>query len=252
MDEARLLRSPKNAGLPSLATMKESAAHLDGEDLRSLELFLGFRGDSAELKHRIREMEQGVAGKIRDEAVNSALRWGVDDDLVRGARLAKRLSAQVDVVLHAVGILRSLPFVLEPHEWVENVSLGAGNTGRDFDLETDKQVAEFKFITWLGGPESVRQDNLLIDLFHLASARTEKRRVMYLTGAEIPLRFLRGSTRKTRACLGRRSDVRKRFEEHHDPAEFVHVHEYWKAIEHDVEIVDLAEVVPVLALLGSG
>lgn len=43
-----------------------------------------------------------------------------------------------------------LPHILEPDERVESVSLGAGNTGRDFDLETNVRVAEFKFIHWRG------------------------------------------------------------------------------------------------------
>lgn len=226
--------------------------HLAAEDLRSLEVFLGFRGDSAQLKHRIRGVEADIVGRSRDDAAASAVQWGVDDELLHGAQLAKRLSAQVDVVLHAAGIVRALPYVLHPNERVQYVSLGAGNTGRDFDLETDRRVAEFKFISWMGGPESVRQDNLLIDLFHLARADTSKRRVMYITGAQIPMRFLSRSTRNTRACLGRRSGVPQRFDEHYGPTEYTHVHEYWSAIKHEVEVIDLVETVPGFARHGGG
>jgi hypothetical protein len=37
-------------------------------------------------------------------------------------------------VIHAVGILTALPHILEHDERIETLSLGAGNTGRQFDL----------------------------------------------------------------------------------------------------------------------
>lgn len=67
---------------------------------------------------------------------------------------------KVNVVIHALGILLCLPHILEADGTVQYVSLGAGNTGRQFDLETDRRVAEFKFIQWQGGPESIRQNSL--------------------------------------------------------------------------------------------
>jgi len=53
------------------------------------------------------------------------------------AALMKRVAGQINVVIHALGILLCLPHILEADEVVEYVSLGAGNTGRAFDLETN-------------------------------------------------------------------------------------------------------------------
>jgi hypothetical protein len=53
--------------------------------------------------------------------------------------------------------LRLPPHVLEDDEHVEHLSLGAGNTRCPFDLETDRRVAEFKFVNWRAGPESICQ-----------------------------------------------------------------------------------------------
>src|SRR5262245_43033610 len=75
---------------------------------------------------------------------------GARDDVLIAAGEVKRLAGQINVVIHAAGILMCLPRILEPDETVEYVSLGAGNTGRPFDLETNKRVAEFKFIRWRG------------------------------------------------------------------------------------------------------
>jgi hypothetical protein len=63
-------------------------------------------------------------------------------------------------VIHALGILLCLPHILRPGEVIDYVSLGAGNTGRAFDLETSLRVAEFKFIHGQGGPGSIRQNSL--------------------------------------------------------------------------------------------
>lgn len=217
---------------------------LEAEDVRSLESFLTFRGESKELRHRTAALENLVEGKTASSATESSERMGVDVDLLDGARLAKRLAAQVDVVLHAAGILRSLPFILDEGEIIESVSLGAGNTGRPYDLETDRRVAEFKFIDWTGGPESVRQDGLLIDIFQLDTSQTEKAKVMYLTGAEIPLHWLRTTRRKTRECLGRKRRIPARFDEAYGPTQFEYVNEYWSSIEKTVQVVDLRGLVP--------
>jgi hypothetical protein len=218
------------------------------DQIRSLEAFLTFRGESSRLRQRIAEVERSVRGLTASEALIAASQWGVDQPLLEGARLAKILAAQVDVVLHAAGILHALPHVLEPGEIVESVSLGAGNTGRAHDLETDRRIAEFKFINWAGGAETVRQDTLLIDVFNLATAETSKRRVMYVTGGDIPLHWLARSRRATRECLARNRRIPARFDERYGADAFHYVCDYWAAVENTVEIVDLTPLVPGLAV----
>lgn len=65
-------------------------------------------------------------------------------------------------------------------EQIESLSLGAGNTGRSHDLEPDRRIAEFEFIEWRGGAESIRQNSLFVDLFNLASSDIDKRKVLYV------------------------------------------------------------------------
>lgn len=102
------------------------------------------------------------------------------------------MAGQVHVLVHAAGILVALPHILEPDEMIESLSLRAGNTGKDFDLVTSRRLAEFKFIRWKGGPESIRQNSVFQDFFHLAAAETDRRRVLYLLELAQPLRFFRG------------------------------------------------------------
>lgn len=124
----------------------------------------------------------------------------------------KRLAGQVNVTIHALGILLCLPHILEPGERVESVSLGAGNTGRDFDLETNLRVAEFKFIRWRGGAESIRQNSVFEDYLMLAEHPTAKRKYLYLLGTEHALRFFRGG-RALSSVLSRNDKVQKAFAE---------------------------------------
>ena len=65
---------------------------------------------------------------------------------------------------------------------IEYVSLGAGNTGRAFDLETNQRIAEFKFIHWQGGPESIRQNSLFKDFYEMAEYDTRKQKFLYVLG----------------------------------------------------------------------
>jgi len=103
-------------------------------------------------------------------------------DLVRAAVLVKRAAAQIDSVLHATGMLMCMPELLEDGERIEAVSLAAANTGKAFDLVTDRRLAEFTFIDWKGGSESIRKQKLFKDFYQLAEADTTKRRHLYFIG----------------------------------------------------------------------
>jgi hypothetical protein len=153
------------------------------------------------------------------------------------------LLGRVNGLIHAVGILVSLPYIREPGEVITALSLGAGNTGRAYDLETDRRIAEFKMTEWRGGPETIRQNNLFADVFTLATAETGKRGVLYLLGTDHALRFLRGS-RAMSSVLSRNPKTRRRFLELHGTERFPTAGSYWATVQHIVDLVDLRELVP--------
>lgn len=152
---------------------------------RALEAFAGTR-----LTLRISELEASFVGSGAVDAKGLLSSAEVSHDLFAAANLLKRVAGQVHVVIHTLGILLCLPHILEPGEHVEYLSLGAGNTGRSFDLETNLRVAEFKFINWQGGSETIRQNALFKDLYLLAEDPTPKRKFMYVLETEHPLKFL--------------------------------------------------------------
>jgi hypothetical protein len=202
-------------------------------------------GTGTELTRSIASLEQRLKNTSRDRACDVVAKAGITDLTMQAALMIKAAAGQIDVVVHAVGILTSLPYVLEAGEVVESLSLGAGNTGRDHDLETDRQIAEFKFIEWRGGPESIRQNSLFVDLFHLAIADTTKRRVLYVVGKATPMRFL-GNRRALSSVLSKNSAVATRFHELHGD-NFPTVRDYYESVRELVEIVDLRDLVPGLA-----
>lgn len=215
-----------------------------------ISVFLKFRGDSKSLGQRIASVESALIGLRGHEAVARAQVEGIGSELVHGASAVKSLSSQVDVVLHAAGIISALPFILHQDEKIESLSLGAGNMHSSYDLETDRQIAEFKFIRWRGA-DSVRQDNLLIDVVNLDLSLTPKRKVVYLTNAEIPVHWLATSKRSTRSSLGRKLGLPVRFNDAYGTERFQRVNEYWASASQSIEIVDLAVIVPALSSLDE-
>jgi hypothetical protein len=223
----------------------DNYARFDG-----LSTFLEFRGDSKTLGKRIASIESALIGLRGHEALERAVIEGVRSELVHGASVVKSLSSQVDVVLHVAGIISALPFILNPDELIESLSLGAGNKHSSYDLVTDRQVAEFKFIRWRGA-DAVRQDNLLVDIVNLDLSVTPKRKFVYLTNAKIPFHWLATSKRSTRSALARRPGLPERFNFAYGFEKYQCVNEYWSVAKKSVELVDLAINVPALSILDE-
>ena len=188
----------------------------------------------------------GLEGRLQgadSERVRTALeRDGIRRDTLDAALLIKRVSGQINVVVHAIGILNALPYILDPGEVVQSLSLGAGNTGRSYDLETDLRVAEFKFTGWRGGPESIRQNQLFKDLFYLVSRPTAKRRCLYVVGKVRPMHFLEHGRALT-SVMSKDAATAERFRAIYGD-QLRTVREYFATVRDLVEIVDLADVVP--------
>jgi hypothetical protein len=203
---------------------------------------IGQLGKGGELTETIRAIETSLTGKQRRAAERTIASHEVDEAVLLGALKIKDLAGQIHVVIHAIGMLVALPHILERNERIESISLGAGNAGRKHDLVTDRRIAEFKFIQWRGGAESIRQNGLFIDLFNLASAKTNRRRCMYVVDREHPDRFLAGR-RALSSVLSRNTAAAARFKALHGE-KFRTVADYAEFIKGRIEIVDLRDVVP--------
>jgi hypothetical protein len=210
--------------------------------LSAFELVRAFKGQS--LANRIAFLERDAEHKSRMDLPAVLTEAAITSALMRSAIEVKRAASQIDEVVHAIGTLLALPDILEEGEIVESISLGAGNTGRDFDLETDRRIAEFTFIDWKGGPESIRKQKLFKDFYCLAESETSKRRFVYVLGDDHAQRVftIRSSCK---SMLRKFADLQAELVAKYG-AEMT-VREYFDTRRHLVAIVNLKLVSPTVA-----
>ena len=203
-----------------------------------IKLLKRFQG--ASLKQSLASIEVAAIGLDVEGARALCRARGVDNDLLQAAMSLKRVAGQINVIIHAAGILRSLGSLLEPGEIIESASLGAGNTGRRFDLETNRRVAEYKFIDWKGGPEAIRQNGIFKDFYSLAEYETHKSKHLYLLGIRVPLQFFTGR-RALRSVLGHNPEVLAEIRAKYGSDVRV-VRDYYGLKKEEVEIRDVAPI----------
>jgi len=103
-------------------------------------------------------------------------------------------------------------------------------------LETDKRVAEFTFIDWKGGPESIRKQKLFKDFYCLAEADTRKQRYLYVIGdVHAQKSFLSRSTCKQ--MLRKFADLQHQFCSVYDPE--MTVREYFEVKGPMIRVINL-------------
>lgn len=202
------------------------------------------RFSSSDLGLSLMRLERDFAGLSNPSLRHELARNAVDHDTLEAAAILKTVAGQVNVVIHALGILLCLPHLLQENEKIESLSLGAGNTGKPFDLETDRRVAEFKFISWRGGPEAIRQNSLFKDLYYLAEHETSKSRHLYVLGTTHALKFLTGGRALSSVLSGNdklKQDFASRYPDYHV------VSDYYLPRRDLVFIEDVSHLLPELA-----
>ena len=135
------------------------------------------------------------------------------NEIFEAALEVKKISAQINEIVHAVGIVNTLPKILEPNEKVENVSLASGASTGGFDLETDKRIAEFKFATWQKKGNGWRKRQIVNDLVKLTIANNGKIKELYTFDAETIIKFLNGKS-SWRNKLSKAGAVKENFEDY--------------------------------------
>lgn len=203
---------------------------------QAIEAIENFQGTS--LTESLSVIESNIVGLGINEVLGFCGSRKIDHAFLASALSIKKVAGQINVIIHAAGILHSLQSILEPGELVESTSLGAGNTGRKFDLETNFRVAEYKFIDWQGGPESIRQNGIFKDFFELAEYETAKKKFLYVVGTEFPLRFFRGGRALT-SVLSRQPLLLDRVAAKYGTG-VTKVCDYYELKKHEVSICDVS------------
>ena len=73
------------------------------------------------LKKTICALESVLEGTQKPKASKFIREQAVEAELLRSALVLKRATSQINEVVHSVGIMVSLPLILEPDEYVFNL-----------------------------------------------------------------------------------------------------------------------------------
>lgn len=212
----------------------------------AIHLLQTFRG--ADLTGTIDRIEKALKGISADEYSTVLATTGAEAEVLGAAGLIKQLAGQINVVIHALGILLCLPHILKRGEVIDYVSLGAGNTGRAFDLETNQRIAEFKFIRWQGGPESIRQNSLFKDFYELVEHETPKEKYLYVLGTEHGEKFFNGG--RALSSVLRTATLRNKFTKRFGD-QYRTVRDYYLPRKGLVVIQDVSPFVPELVAVAA-
>jgi hypothetical protein len=189
------------------------------------------------LSEYVRRLEGAFVGQTGEQIVSRLAQEAVDTELLGACLLVKDLSARINDIVHAVGISVLLPLILEAGERVEYVSLASGNTGKQFDLATDRRVAEFKFVNWRGGPESIRQNQVFKDHLDLVLYGGDRRKELYLYEPQVALKFFH-SARSLTSVLSKDAATRNEFYGRFNDR-FMTVNEFFEEHEQVVTFCDI-------------
>jgi len=193
---------------------------------------------TAGVAKRVNSLAAALTDSCGADCEQRLLDAGTQSDILRAALAIKRASAEIDTILHAVGIALALPRILSTDERVQRLSLGAGTSNGRFDLETNYRIAEFKFIQWRGR-DAQRQIGLFKDFYDLAEAETPKARYLYVLNKPRVLAFLSG--KRKLSALFSKAALEQRFTSRFGER-YVRVGEYFGDRQHHVTIEDLSTI----------
>ena len=150
----------------------------------AIEKLLNF-SKNADLTSRISKIENDLSNKNNNFINEYLSKNELDAGVLQSALILKNSLGQINVIIHALGIINLLKNILDDNEVIEELSIGAGNTNRPFDLTTNKRIAEFKFINWSGNQDTIRQNSVFKDFFELEVFKTDKKKYLYVLDKDL-------------------------------------------------------------------
>lgn len=187
-----------------------------------------------DLQNQLRNKDSNSIKQI----VNKEL---VSKETLTAALDVKSVMGKIDVIVHTLGIINTLPYILSEDEVIESISLGADNSKSKFDLVTDKRIAEFKFINWTG-KDSSRLKTTFKDYYKLVESKLNKEKYLYLTDVSYFLKCLNGRRSFSNILSGSTRISKEFHEKYNDKYKFIN--EYYNDNKLKVKLVSLNEIVP--------
>lgn len=170
----------------------------------SMDMIQRFKGNN--LKQKFLELKNII---LHDQKIPDLT------EIYHSALEVKKLSAQIDEIVHATGIIQCLSKILEKDEEVIDLSLASSSEGEGIDLVTNKRIAEFKFARWqLSNANGMRKRQVFADLVNLYLHPTTKSKELYVFNAEMIKIYFSSIRAKWKNVLSRSGGLDRKLEEH--------------------------------------
>lgn len=171
----------------------------------ALKIIADFKGNN--LKQNLNVLRGDLIGKGKNQITEPL-------ELFEAALVVKKLSAQIDEMVHASGIIKCLPLILDDAEIILSLSLAAGADGEGIDLVTNKRIAEFKFSRWQDKvANGSRKRQVFADLVSLYLNDKYSKKELYVYNADKVINFFKSEKAQWKNVLSKSGGLDKRLEE---------------------------------------
>lgn len=171
---------------------------------KAIKTVLEFKGNS--LRQHLGELKHNLVGKNKSEIISQK-------KVYEAALVVKKISAQINEIVHATGIINCLPQILESDEVIESLSLAAGAEGEGIDLITNLRIAEFKFSEWQdAAANGARKRHVFADCVNLLLKQTDRKKELYVVGADTIRTYFFSKRAKWRNALSKSGGLDKKLE----------------------------------------
>ncbi len=164
-----------------------------------------FKGEN--LKVKLNLIKQQLIGKGKAEIIPQP-------NLFEAALELKKQSAQIDEIVHAAGIIKSLQTILDDDEVIEDLSLASGAEGEGFDVVTNKRIAEFKFARWQeeAAANGMRKRQVFADFVNLLLYSSSKKKQLFVYNADKIKTFLQSKRATWQNVLSKSGGLDKKLD----------------------------------------
>lgn len=203
------------------------------ETVDALKAVNEFKGEN--LKGKFLEIKESLIGKGKDSLPDFSI-------IYNSALEVKKISSQIDEIVHGTGIIQCLGFLLERDEVIKDLSLASSANGEGIDLVTNKRIAEFKFARWNDSGNGTRSRNVFADLVSLYLNKSKFKKELYVFDSKKVTYFFNNSNADFRKKLSKHSKLRDRID-----ARFIEKNIICSSIKEvyaksNVEIIDIETV----------
>lgn len=171
---------------------------------KALRIIADFKGD--DLKLKLKEVKTNLIGKGKND-INEPT------ELFEAALVVKQISAQIDEMVHASGIIKCLPLILQEDEIIESLSLASGAEGDGIDLVTNIRIAEFKFAKWqVGKGNGMRKRQVFGDLVQLYLNPSVKKKELYVLSYPMVIKYVQSKKAMWKNALSKSGELDAKLE----------------------------------------